>query len=70
MAQKMAHLYKTEFVPEVARELITSNDFTEADIIKIGYAQLDRISEKLKQPIRFCFATPIPLQLKSIRNTI
>lgn len=67
MAQKMAHLYKTEFVPEVARELITSNDFTEADIIKIGYAQLDRISEKLKtaNKILFCDTDTITTQVYS-----
>lgn len=67
MAQKMAHLYKTDFVPEVARELITSNDFTEADIIKIGYAQLDRISEKLKtaNKILFCDTDTITTQIYS-----
>lgn len=67
MAQKMAHLYKTEFVPEVARELITSNDFTEADIIKIGYAQLDRISKKLKtaNKILFCDTDTITTQIYS-----
>lgn len=67
MAQKMAHVYKTEFVPEVARELITSNEFTEADIIKIGYAQLDRISEKLKtaNKILFCDTDTITTQIYS-----
>ncbi len=28
MAKHFAQLYNTEFVPEVARELISSNDFT------------------------------------------
>lgn len=36
MAEKMALHYQTTFVPEVARELITSNDITLDDIIKIG----------------------------------
>ena len=67
MAQKMAHIYKTEFVPEVARELITSNEFTEADIVKIGYAQIDRINEKLKtaNKILFCDTDTITTQIYS-----
>lgn len=67
MAQKMAHRYKTEFVPEVARELITSNDFTEADIIKIGYAQIDRISKKIRtaNKILFCDTDTITTQIYS-----
>ncbi|MBX2915225.1 MAG: AAA family ATPase [Cyclobacteriaceae bacterium] len=67
MAQKMAHVYKTEFVPEVARELITSNEFTEADIIKIGYAQIDRVNEKLKtaNKILFCDTDTITTQIYS-----
>ncbi|MBX2897179.1 MAG: AAA family ATPase [Cyclobacteriaceae bacterium] len=67
MAQKMAHIYKTEFVPEVARELITSNEFTEADIVKIGYAQIERINEKLKtaNKILFCDTDTITTQIYS-----
>jgi HTH-type transcriptional repressor of NAD biosynthesis genes len=67
MAQKMAQHYKTEFVPEVARELITSNEFTEADIVKIGYAQIDRINEKIKtaNKILFCDTDTITTQVYS-----
>ncbi|QLH33594.1 MAG: AAA family ATPase [Cyclobacteriaceae bacterium] len=67
MAQKMAKRYQTEFVPEVARELITSNDFTEADIIKIGYAQIERINEKIKtaNKILFCDTDTITTQIYS-----
>ena len=67
MAQKLAQHYHTEFVPEVARELITSNEFTEADIIKIGYAQIDRINEKLKtaKKILFCDTDTITTQIYS-----
>jgi HTH-type transcriptional regulator, transcriptional repressor of NAD biosynthesis genes len=67
MTQKMAHLYNTEFVPEVARELITSNDFTEDDIIKIGYAQLERIKQKLKtaNKVLFCDTDTITTQIYS-----
>src|SRR4051812_48110936 len=55
MAKHFAQLYNTEFVPEVARELITSNDFTIDDIIRIGHAQTERIKEKLKTSNKFLF---------------
>ncbi|PWS27661.1 ATPase [Pedobacter yonginense] len=56
LAEKMALHYHTEFVPEVARELISSNDITVEDIIKIGYAQTERVKEKTKiaNKILFC----------------
>ncbi len=67
LAEKMAEIYQTEFVPEVARELITSNDFTIEDIIKIGYAQLERINEKSKttNKILFCDTDAITTQIYS-----
>lgn len=46
LAGKMAGEFETEWVPEVARELITSNDFTVDDIIRIGHAQTRRVIEK------------------------
>lgn len=55
MAKHLAVKFNTEFVPEVARELITSNEFTVEDIIKIGHAQADRIKQKLKTANRFLF---------------
>jgi HTH-type transcriptional regulator, transcriptional repressor of NAD biosynthesis genes len=55
MAKHFAQLYNTEFVPEVARELITSNDFTIDDIIRIGHAQTQRVKEKLKTANKFLF---------------
>lgn len=55
MAKHFAGIYKTEFVPEVARELITSNDFTIDDIIRIGHAQTERVKEKLKAADQFLF---------------
>jgi len=56
MAEKMALYYETTFVPEVARELIISNDITVDDIIKIGTAQTQRVKEKTKiaNKILFC----------------
>jgi len=55
MAKHFAQLYNTEFAPEVARELITSNDFTVDDIIRIGHAQTDRVKTKLKTANKFLF---------------
>jgi HTH-type transcriptional regulator, transcriptional repressor of NAD biosynthesis genes len=55
MAKKMAEQYQTEFVPEVARELITSNEFSVEDIIRIGYAQLERVQKKLNTANKFLF---------------
>jgi HTH-type transcriptional repressor of NAD biosynthesis genes len=56
MAEKMALHYHTTFVPEVARELITSNDITVDDIIKIGIAQTERVKEKtnIANKLVFC----------------
>jgi HTH-type transcriptional repressor of NAD biosynthesis genes len=56
MAKRLAEIYNTEFVPEVAREFITANDFTADDIIKIGKAQTERINEKIRtaNKILFC----------------
>ena len=48
MAKLMAKAYDTEFAPEVAKEIITSNDFTVDDIVRIGHAQTERVKEKLK----------------------
>lgn len=56
MAEKMALHYNSVFVPEVARELITSNDITVDDIINIGIAQTARVKEKARvaNKIVFC----------------
>ena len=55
MAKKLASIFKTEFVPEVARELITSNDFKREDIIMIGRAQTERIFQKVRKANKFLF---------------
>ncbi len=67
MAKKMAVLYQTEFVPEVAREIITSNDFTVDDIIKIGHAQTQRIIDKTKiaNKLLFCDTDIITTEIYS-----
>ena len=65
MARHMAEIYKTEFVPEVSREIVTSNNFTVEDIIKIGHAQTERILEKTKtaNKILFCDTDLITTQI-------
>lgn len=69
MAKRMATLYQTEFVPEVAREFITTNDFTIDDIIKIGNAQTERIilAESIANGILFCDTDLITTQIYSKR---
>lgn len=67
MARRMAELYKTEWVPEVAREFVTSNDFTIDDIIKIGHAQTNLVLEETKtaNKILFCDSDLITTQIYS-----
>ncbi|MBM3177609.1 MAG: ATP-binding protein [Bacteroidetes bacterium] len=43
MAKKMALEFNAEWVPEVSREMIDSNQFTIEDIIRIGKAQTERM---------------------------
>ncbi|MBT1686739.1 AAA family ATPase [Dawidia soli] len=67
LTQRLAAHYQTEFVPEVARELITSNDFTADDIVRIGHAQHARIEQKLQtaNKLLFCDTDVITTQLYS-----
>jgi HTH-type transcriptional repressor of NAD biosynthesis genes len=67
MAKKLAQKYRTEFVPEVAREFITTNDFNREDIIVIGRAQTERIFQKARtaNKILFCDTDLITTQIYS-----
>lgn len=67
MASHMAQKYHTEFVPEVAREMIVTNDFTTEDIVRIGNAHYERILEKsrLASKVLFCDTDAITTQLYS-----
>jgi HTH-type transcriptional repressor of NAD biosynthesis genes len=67
MAKKMADKYNTEFVPEVSRELISSNDFNREDIIMIGRAQTERIFQKARKAnkVLFCDTDLITTQIYS-----
>ncbi len=65
MAKHLASYYQTEFVPEVAREIVSSNEFTIEDIIIIGHAYADRVAEKTKtaNKILFCDTDLITTQI-------
>lgn len=67
MAKRMAELYQTEFVPEVAREMVSSNEFTIDDIIRIGQGQTARVLEKLRKAnkVLFCDSDLITTQIYS-----
>jgi HTH-type transcriptional repressor of NAD biosynthesis genes len=67
VARHFAEIYNTEFVPEVSKEIITSNNFTVDDIIRIGYAQNERVKEKLKtaNKILFCDTDLITTEIYS-----
>lgn len=55
MAKRMAERYQTEYVLEIAREMITSSNFTVEDILRIGRAQTARVLEKMKTANRILF---------------
>ena len=63
----MAERYNTVSVPEVARELLTSNDFTIDDIIRIGKAQTERVLEYtgIANKLLFCDTDLIVTQIYS-----
>lgn len=67
LAREMAKYYHTEFVPEVSREIITSNDFTVEDIIVIGKAQTERVlaKERVAHQFLFCDTDLITTQIYS-----
>lgn len=67
LAKRMAERYQTEFVPEVAREIVSSNQFTVEDILKIGKVQTKRVLEKTATANRilFCDTDLITTQIYS-----
>jgi HTH-type transcriptional regulator, transcriptional repressor of NAD biosynthesis genes len=67
LAERLASIYNTEFVPEVAKEFITSNDFTIEDIIRIGREQVTRtrLKEKTANKILICDTDLITTQIYS-----
>ncbi|WP_375445377.1 AAA family ATPase [uncultured Fibrella sp.] len=52
MAQQLAAHYQTVYVPEVARDLITSNDLTSDDYARIAVAQTAAVAQAIPQANR------------------
>ena len=67
LAHQLAIEYDTVFVPEVARDILTSNDITVDDIIKIGHAQTEAVlqAECVANRILFCDTDVITTQIYS-----
>jgi HTH-type transcriptional repressor of NAD biosynthesis genes len=67
VTRRLAERYHTSFVPEVAREMLISNDFTVDDIIAIGKAHDERIDQEVQRANRllFCDTDVITTQLYS-----
>lgn len=67
LAKKLADIYQTQYVPEVAREFITSSNFTIDDIIRIGHEQTSRVKlmERKANRILFCDTDLITTQIYS-----
>lgn len=67
MSETMAKRYHTVSVPEVARELVVSNEFSVEDIISIGYAQVKRVREMemVANKVLFCDTDAITTQIYS-----
>ena len=67
MAIQLAALFSTNYVLEVARSFIETNDFSLADIVKIGEAQTQEVidAEKTANKILFCDTDLITTQIYS-----
>lgn len=67
MTKRMAEKYQTMFVPEVAREMLTSNEFNREDIMAIGREQTARVFQQIKKAdkILFCDTDVITTQVYS-----
>lgn len=67
MTVHMANLYQTNYVPEVARELLVTNHFSVNDIITIGRAHYERIEKNVRFANKFlmCDTDAITTQIYS-----
>lgn len=67
LAEQLANEYQTIFVPEMARSLITSNNLTLHDMIRIGQAQTEAVqaAELKADRILFCDTDVITTQIYS-----
>lgn len=55
LARRLAERYHTSYVPEVAREIVSSNQFTADDIVRIGRQQTSRVLTAMKSANRVLF---------------
>lgn len=55
IAKKLANYFHTTFVPEVAREMVSNNQFTLDDIRQIGKAQNKRVKDLISSANRILF---------------
>jgi nicotinamide mononucleotide transporter len=55
LARRLAERYHTSYVPEVAREMISSNRFTGDDIVRIAREQTSRVMKMAKTANRVLF---------------
>lgn len=67
MALRLAKRFQTESVPEVSREILTSNEFSRDDIIRIGLVQTQRVLEKIRvaNKLLFCDTDVITTEIYS-----
>ena len=67
LAEKLAMEFDTEWVPEVAREMLTSNSFSLEDIVNIGCAHHARVKGKLSlaNKLLICDTDAITTQIYS-----
>jgi HTH-type transcriptional repressor of NAD biosynthesis genes len=67
MARRLADRFQTESVPEVSREILTSNEFSRDDIIRIGREQTLRVMEKTRiaNKLLFCDTDVITTEIYS-----
>lgn len=65
--RQLAHYYQTEFVHEVARDLVFDSQFTADDIIRIGHAQTQAVLEATQRAnkLLICDTDVITTQLYS-----
>ena len=65
MSKLMAAQYKTGWVPEAAREILTSNEFSEKEIMQIALAHDECINQKLQtaNKLLFCDTDVITTQI-------
>jgi NadR type nicotinamide-nucleotide adenylyltransferase len=67
IARRLASRYQTLAVPEVARELVSSNQFSVDDIIRIGKEQTSRVQQLIPaaNKILFCDTDVLTTQIYS-----